>query len=363
MKDPEKKVLYVYKHHPSGINPLLTKLEAFANGYYKLLTPDIVTTSRAHYNEEDEYVGVSSKVIPGFISLKNEPLKAEDLKDDNIVKRLARCLVSSYLAREDDLHRGNMSKDGSRIDFDSSFWDIVHLIKGGRKFIDGIFRDPKTAFPITAEDILHFPNLVNADPYYFPTLTRTANISDNAFSEEEAAIYSQLENNKVFINEKFKILLKYILTDTSVYHRLASAYFSPTDCINDDNAIDLIVNAESKRIEQMRATLMGMPEFKEFIYSTEGYNAYCEIAREFEDYNQNLVDKICKYRDVDSQKVQGYESMLVDLSKIKENYISAQIQLAQENNKEDKEKNKVENKEEDNKENQIESFSMSTFVS
>ena len=67
--------------------------------------------------------------------------------------------------------------------------------------------DPDLKFNVTARDIRHFPNIVDAHPYFWPTyqipvvepvrnfLVAMKIMKDNAFSKDENSIFSKLEIN------------------------------------------------------------------------------------------------------------------------------------------------------------------------
>lgn len=233
----KKKLLNIFTRyffkHSKVINSEMTWLEAVFCGYYELIAPYHVTSTKAVYNENGAYIGAASKEIPGFKTARKDPLREEDLRitalesgyltieeldlidkivredearekgiklemrqepitgkiiplhgdktpkeiklsvkdliNYRIVKGLGIGLTASRANNEDDCHTGNISKFGVRIDFDMSWWNIVYRFKPSG-IGDWIFRYPNdNNFIVTEYDIRHFPNLRDARPFYWPT--------------------------------------------------------------------------------------------------------------------------------------------------------------------------------------------------
>lgn len=291
-----------YKKNPPGCPSIMAELEATAWAHYELIAPDYVPAhTRAIYDASGAYVGVSSQAIEGFKSTLEDPLKDDDLKNPEIVKGLAIGLMTSYLFEEDDCHRANMDKFGRRIDFDGSLWPII----GPYKVVawkDRWFRIGNiTRFNISEQDLDNFPDLKDAKPYYWPTTQPNISdtfrenipaiipISKNAFREADNAIYKKLAADPTFIYYKFRTLLKYILTDETMYRPIIARHLRKKDD-SGANIIDILVKHQADRIESLTQTLVGMASFQEFMQQ-HGVKAFDEIREEFNKRNQKLRAK------------------------------------------------------------------------
>lgn len=311
----------------------MSELEATACHFYQYLIPGYVPSAHAHYDEKGlgrPYVGISSKGIPGFKSTMDDPLTKEDLKNKTFVKGLAHCAAASYLFEEDDLHRGNFSKTGHRIDFDMSLWPILCKYKESG-YIDWTFRYPNPqTFSIHEEDIRHFPNIKVAKPFYWPTnpapiipqsirviLSQFIPISKNSFGDNEIAIYQLLEHDETFKYETNKVFLKYILTSDTLFRDIAQLHLRSEA----DHIIKVIGKHEMQRIKKLSDVWRKMPEFKEFILHN-GKQALAEIIREQTEWNEKIQGKIAKYHkkieelklsSEDQQEIASFARKVVDL--------------------------------------------------
>lgn len=295
-----------FKHNTPG--SVMSELEAVAWSFYHLIAPRYVPPkANAHFNREGEYIGISLEAIPGFKSTIEEggALTEEDLKNPEIVKGLAVNLAMSYFFEEDDLHRGNMSKNGCRIDFDMSLWPIFGHFKEGSK-IDWMYRPyDQKGFTITAKDIDNFPELIDAKPFYWPTkppmaIVETARkalsgyvpISKNGFPTDDNKLFISLKNNETFIYHKFKTLLKCMLVSEQDYQHLIAQHLREnlrhTDPqIPEKNISDLLLKHIEMRKRDLRNVLINMPSFHNFLWKN-GKKAMLEIMEEFREHNKSV---------------------------------------------------------------------------
>jgi hypothetical protein len=234
-----------------------------------------------------------------------EPLTEEDLKNPEIVKNLAINLAMSFFFEEDDLHRGNMSKMGYRIDFDMSLWPVFGHFKEGTK-IDWMYRPyDQKYFPITARDIENFPDLMDAKPFYWPTkpqmviiekarkaLSGYVPISKNAFPTIENGLFIRLKHDQTFIYHKFKTLLKCLLVSEHDYQNLIAQHLREdlrhTDPQFNQMKISAILSQHIEmRKQELRNVLINMPSFHNFLWR-DGKKAMLEILQEFKEHNNNV---------------------------------------------------------------------------
>lgn len=399
----------------------VSELEAAFAGFYKAFADDLIPTTYAVYNAENQYFGVVSEALPGFESIIKKPLEHEyldvsflsekkksveemDVLDNELrnleseefaiirkeiklemdfaeikmadrenqdpdkaveitrekttnllsqanlsrnkedvqrrkneffsrleqkhlltwkelqsyrnVKGLSRTLTLSYVFMEDDLHRGNIGPDGSRIDFDMSLFPLSYffkadIIKMWRKPgesctpVDYIQTAPK--YRVTERDIKNFPNLIDAMPYYWPTRPGEKSVSgsfelkatissafsrlkENAYPDNVIPIFQSLQNNPVFVYHKYKMLLKFILTSKELYRNIAKQYIHSERkslTIHPKPLIDILENIMDNRISLFEAELMKIAEFVEF-FKENGEQAKNELIADFRKQKMNF---------------------------------------------------------------------------
>jgi hypothetical protein len=230
-------------------------------------------------------------------SIRKIQVTAKDLKNFRIMKGLGIGLTTSYIFEEDDCHTGNMSKDGKRIDFDMSPWPMTYKFKSIGP-LDWTFRAPGNRFNVTARDILNFPILTDAAPWYWPTtparyfpesFIRAASkffrVSQNAFQSADNAIYQKLAANPVFIHYKFTTLLKYILSGPDIYRSLSQLH------ISDEKNIEMMAKHQAERMQLIRAELLKLPQFHDFLVK-HGDSVLKKILSEFAEHNAKFAKKI-----------------------------------------------------------------------
>lgn len=320
------------KHNEVG--SIMSELEAVNWGHYELIAPEMIPAStRAHYNPDGEYVAVSSKAIPGFKSTLEDPLTKADLNNNEVVKGLAIGLTCSYLFQEDDLHRGNMSKDGKRVDFDMSLWTIIGEYKTS-SFVDYIFRLCKEAdYAHTERDIKQFPDIVDAKPFYWPTkpqpiipeTIRTTfaglfSMSQNAFPSQENELYKSLVDHPTFVFYKFQTMLKYILTTPEMYRAIIQQHLREDHLHNNGvPLIEFLVKHRENRIDSLRELLKKLPAFQAFMYD-QGKEAFENIKTSFEQRNQRLDEKMNKVASSNPAKAAQLATLKIDIKALEQQY-------------------------------------------
>jgi hypothetical protein len=291
---------------------VMSELEAAGWSLYHIIAPQLVSAkANAHYNCNGDYIGVSSTEIQGFESLIDNPLTEEDLENEEIVSGLAVSLAMSYFFEEDDMHRGNMSKYGQRIDFDMTLWPVFAHYKTVSLADWSLRPYTQETFVITARDIDNFPDIKDANPYYWPTKLRSLApeevrkrfsgyipASVNAYRSAESLVFQKLADPKYnkhydkFVYHKFKTLLKCLLISTHNYNHLISQHVR-SDLQNTDPALprkkitDIITDHLDNRKKEMREVLLGMPSFQNFMFE-HGKQAFAEIKAELEARNEHL---------------------------------------------------------------------------
>ncbi len=345
---------FFYKKNQAN-SPFMPELEAFCWGCYHFLIPDYVPQStRAVYDSklrESNYTGVSSKAISNFKSTKELQLTESDLvlpileegitiediealdhdlqndsqfneRDDDdtlksvcinsgtwirvtvgdlkrfrIMKGLASGLMASYLFEEDDLHRGNMSRQGERIDFDGSLWSILSKFKSS-SYLDNFFRSRNAdqRFVVHSLDIQEFPNLTHASPYYWPTRPVTTSnkiatiVSSNPWNTDENKTYQMLSKNPVFNYFKFRTLLKFMLAGADIYLHIAEMHVRLDAVYQNKLIINELFEHLRDRVQKVKEVVIAMPEFAEFI-TKHGAIAFEKIKDDIEVHNQHYGRK------------------------------------------------------------------------
>ena len=344
---------------------LMSELETVAWSLYHLVEPGAVPErANAHYNSRGQFVGLSVRAIPDFRSTFDEALTIEDLKNPDRIASIAIGLALSIFFEEDDLHRGNIDKNGKRIDFDMSLWPLMGKFKGG-SVIDWMARPhDKYRFVVTPRDLENFPDLQDAQPFYWPTkpqpiitegtravLSRLSiiKISKNAFPTDENCVFKLLNPNynknderlhklsnalsdselktihETFTYYKFKTWLKCILLDDRHYLATIKKHIrnNLTD-IDEHNhkkpLTDIILEHIHERKQDFKDALVQTPSFQKFMWAN-GQRALREIMQEFHEQNMHAIDKDIKTRNKGKNPpVERMTNDIVNLEEVKNTY-------------------------------------------
>ncbi|MBV9576928.1 MAG: hypothetical protein JO149_09930 [Gammaproteobacteria bacterium] len=304
-------------------NAELAYLSALANRYYRTISPWNVATSKAYVSTSGNPVGIRSKGIPNFTTLRD--IKNEFINEANgeIEKgeMAYHAWFENYLSqpkncrryfkicaivrdrREDDFHDGNLAIDRATaklylFDTDESMFDVKSMITGGRFGVDTLgHRNPQTAFTLAVEDVHSFPRLTVAKPHYNPgrqadhiaePLTRpllerffTKNLYRDAFINliQNCNTLSKEEILKI----EFSISLRHILyydpfftgrpeTNLDYVEALARLYLPREAAHKDTNLIEMVVKGEIKNDTQFWLRYSSMAEFQFFLQAEEKNN-------------------------------------------------------------------------------------------
>lgn len=116
----------------------------------------------------------------------------------------------------------------------------------------------------------------------------------NSFSIEDNTNYKLLAGHPVFICHKYKTFLKYILTDPDVFRvfaelniskKTSSSSVTPVDCLH-----ERLITDEIERIQEIRKTLVAMPDFKNFL-KENGHFVFELIKEEFQTAQEKYTNK------------------------------------------------------------------------
>ncbi|MBL7478939.1 hypothetical protein [Legionella bononiensis] len=167
----------------------------------------------------------------------------------------------------------------------------------------------------------------------------------NSYTVEDNTNYKLLAGHPVFIFHKYKTFLKYILTDPEIFRVLAelniaedpASAASSSSNTSKNNIHDKLVTDEKNRIQEIRNTLVSMPDFKRFL-KEHGQFAFDLIKEEFAterdkyskktkntEYYERLVqaldlehieskfNELCKVCEADDHDISSEDDMLYSL--------------------------------------------------
>lgn len=326
----KKENWYYVKENTKG--SLMSQIEAMLCDFYRVLAYDYVPSMHAHYNDKGEMTSVSSIEMP-YDSLAQNPITWKDIKNPEFKKGLAKTLAASYLFEEDDLHRGNLSKSGHRIDFDMSLWSLLYKFKD-RGLIDMAFRDPKEKqFIITARDIREFPHLQDAKPFYWPTseapfipesvrvtISKVWNSSQNAYTSKDNEIFKSLKDEPDFRYYFYQTLTQFMITTDLLYRNISKMHLDENIQLDDKNLISSVSDKLKNRMLELKNVLVNMPEYEEFI-TNDGKRAYDEIVQEFSEHNARMKNKITTEKlDEKLDQKSFYLDTIINLDDAKNSY-------------------------------------------
>lgn len=251
-------------------NPAMVYCEAFLGQLYSLSLLYGVAQGVARHDINRQAVAVSSKGLNGFKTFKNEPLTLEQLNDENFRKRFIRILAIFFRIHEDDGHHGNITTSLQTFDADCALWDATYLIKGGRPNVDNvILRNPETAFTLSEEDVVNFPDISTSQLWYFPSQTNyyTGMASTNPWSLDATNHVKTLKNKPETLAICFEEYIDWML-DLSIRLPHIAALNIPANLKvgeTDQSIIDLYCKTNEKIDKEYWDILPTIPEFQNYV--------------------------------------------------------------------------------------------------
>lgn len=113
----------------------------------------------------------------------------------------------------------------------------------------------------------------------------------NAYTTNDNINFKLLAGHPVFIFHKYKTFLKYILTDAEVFRALVALNIGNKAGSSVEGGIhDLLIDDELKRSQEIRQTLIAMPDFKLFL-KQHGNFAFSLIQDEFATLREKYTKK------------------------------------------------------------------------
>jgi hypothetical protein len=111
-----------------------------------------------------------NEFLAATIGDKEIRTESAELQHYRNIKGSAISLMTRYIFREGDAHAQNMSKDGKMVDFELTKNLLSIPLKMTDQLSAALLSSRKTSFACTARDIRSFPDLVDAEPFYWPTI-------------------------------------------------------------------------------------------------------------------------------------------------------------------------------------------------
>jgi predicted nucleic acid-binding protein len=268
--------------------------------------------------------------MPGgfFAQLMRENLNGNLSVD---MESLSSVLTSAYLLEEDDLHKGNIGfyireKEGKG---EVVFFKIDHdlmLTNSIMSFSDSRVQNwlnRENDFYITKRDLVNFPYLRDAQNYYWPTSRRflVSPGDDKVYSNyEDREAFKQLRENKDFVRYKWKQLLKTVLISDQLLQASLELHL---DGSNDLSERNLINQAMTERLSQLKSILFSMSEFHEYLNSPEGKQHIDQNKLELEQQMQEIISDDDQKQSISSAIDDKANMLLAMANKGEANLISA----------------------------------------
>jgi len=250
---------------------------------------EALSRKRASINSSE---AENARRISGFfnrIELPPHSISAKQLNNFRIRKGLAIVFATAHVFKEFDLHGGQFSKYGFRMDFDESRCDIAIRYKNSK--LTSVRAPTETTFAVLAEDFIHFPNLMkHATPFYWPTTQAPSVLAKHNYTLEENALFATLENDLVFRYFSNFIFAKYALSTPEMYHELTK-YHMRVDCPSHTSGSLLIMDLlkdDEERIAQFRDVLVTVPQFSTFLKAF-GEDVATELQNDLRDQGVQLT--------------------------------------------------------------------------
>lgn len=210
-----------------------------------------------------------------FFAQLMEAKKAQQVDVD--MDSLADVLTTAYGLEDDDLHKGNIgcyvtiNEDKRphfhffKIDNDLMFVSKLMATRKGERWQAHSLSSNKN-FQITARDLQGFPDLIDSGNHYWPTRKRIMVTDSKAYkSEEDREAYRSLKEDKQFNQAKWTRFFKQAVMPHELVIKSLEQPLREKDVAEQKGSISLIQRALSVRTNELRATLLTIPEFRTFI--------------------------------------------------------------------------------------------------
>lgn len=298
-----KDELRFFKHNPpQDTNPenhYMSECEAGILELIKLFSDedDLVPEKfNTHVNEHGTQIGISVKAVDGFVSLKKSPLSDTDLQKPSILTTLINVSLFRVLLGDDDITPFNLGKFGQEqdrvagIDLDMGFYHILAYVKK-----TWLTLRPATRKRLTKTDIENFPDISRENAPFFwlttqPYENSAANtmqkwFSENAFTIEENEQFKKTKNNPIVIYQKFKDLLRFLITSDHTIQNALEKHIRPELTFKDGNGVNrYILSTMMEGITSYKKylfdTLVTMQSFQNFL-TNDGGLAYSQIIARY----------------------------------------------------------------------------------
>lgn len=283
---------------------VVAQKEGLAHSFYTFRQPekDCAYESITVDSAENIPFYFLNKLPPCFFNRLLEAQKQGRINIDYY--SLASIFTASFALEEDDLHKGNfgfylVEKEGKP---QAVFFKIDHDLMFANSIMS--FYDPRFlhlvqdehAFDISADDLLHFPDIKDSANYYWPT--KRAFLS-NPWSNKgyhyasELAAFAQLNGIAEFNRATWLSYYKDILFPKELFVACLSECFDEGKSIDRANRV-LITQELIARQSHLRTVLFSIKEFRVFVstLSMEEQSFLSSIAPVGSSYHQYMVSEL-----------------------------------------------------------------------
>lgn len=287
-------------------NHYMSECEAGILELFKLFADDeesVPGKFNTHTDKNGVQFGISVQAIDQFVSLKKSPLSDTDLQKPSILTTLINLSLYRVILGDDDITPFNLGKFGASqdrvagIDMDMAFYPIIAYIKK-----TWLTLRPPTLKRLSKEDIENFPDISNKNAPFFwlttqPYVNALANavqtlISENAFSVEENNRFKKLKSNPIVIYQKFKDLLKFLITSDHIIQNALERHIRPELTYKDGSGVtrnildEMMLNITGYKAH-LFDLLVNMKSFQDFL-NESGEKAYIEIVKKYIKRNEEF---------------------------------------------------------------------------
>lgn len=316
-----------YQYETRVLNECIEILEDIVSSAFN----DVITLEKFDQCKKNENLILEdcpdNEILHATIDNKEVLVSAKELKNYRIVKNLAVGLVTRYDLEDTDGHNLNFSKFGPYIDCDMSLLRILFQFRKTTLSDQRLRKPNENTFIITEYDIANFPDIEDADFYYWVTkqtwvpeyLASSVSwfqlIPENRFRNSDNEVFKALARNPVFVFHKYLTLTKLMCLDENIHRNIAKLHmrdleYEDIDDIknkknSDDKvplrkALDEITADRKQRIKDKHDVLIKMRMYQKII-NKHGNFVYAAIKKQLDEYRNKKINKLAKkphYKDL-----------------------------------------------------------------
>ncbi len=282
--------------------PTMAKIESAISSFVRQFLHNQSPRSRPVYDKLGNCLGSLSTDIPGFKTFGE--LKTCPDKNTLVERGFADHITLRHIVADEDGHRKQygcvVDKEGKicgmiySIDYEKACFPYTFQYMPPSWFAGLSTPKPQEAFPITAYDITHLPNIKDIKPcHWVTTLPKNGNPGKVYLN---TTMFSALETDPAFAYQKYFTYLRFLINDQEAQDRLLGTNFS-SDNDEDQKILQGLTQFLRDVRDKFENQLIEDREFRQMLLETK--EIFQSSLDDVERYNATIGTEEGVHRDLD----------------------------------------------------------------